>query len=258
MTHLIADDGARLHVTSTGSGPLTVIFLPSMGASTADWASLWAAMDQQHVRCVALDLRGAGESELEPCEISNQRLADDVLQVADHFAANSFVVVGHSIGGKTGLYLTIVAPERVKALVLLGCPSPGLVPIGREVLDDYLAHTDRRAYTETFFRPWFKVWPRPEIDAWLDGFARIPDWALLALCEAAMWTDFRDRLRPVAVPALVVVGEHDPIYGPAYQREQVLPHLAQPEVVTIDCGHGLVLERPAEIARALDLFLERF
>jgi 3-oxoadipate enol-lactonase len=257
MPIIMADDGARLNVTSTGGGPLTAVFLHNMGGNIATWEPLWAAMDTTRVRCLALDLRGTGDSEREPCELTNERLARDILQLADHYNAESFVVIGHSLGAKLGLFLTTAAPERVRALGLLGCPSPGFVPIERKVLEEYLAQTNRRAYAEAFYRPWFNVWPRPRIDAYLDSFARMPDWAVLASCELSLWTDFRDRLSVLSCPALVMGGEYDPVYGPVYQQQEVLPYVPDAEVVTVPLGHGFMLERAADVAAPLDAFLAR-
>lgn len=257
MPILIADDGVRLHCTSTGSGSLTVIFLHSMGGNIATWMPLWAAMDGTDIHFIALDFRGTGDSEREPCELSNERLARDILTVADHYGAKSFIIVGHSMGAKVGLFLTTVAPTRVRGLVLMGCPSPGMIPFPRSLLDEFLARPGDREFVEAFFRPWFSVWPRPEIDAWIDSFVRMPPWALMAACELSIWTDFRDRLAALSCPVLLMMGAHDPVYGPAYQRSEVLPHVPAAHVLTLDCGHGFMLERVEEVAPPLVAFLAR-
>jgi pimeloyl-ACP methyl ester carboxylesterase len=105
------------------------------------------------------------------------------------------------------------------------------------------------------FRPWFKEWPRPELDQWAKNFARTPAWAHRAVCELALWTDISTEVAGITAPALVIAGEHDPVYGPVYQRNAVLPTLPDPQFVTVDCGHGLFLERPKEIAAHCKEFL---
>ena len=61
---------------------------------------------------------------------------------------------------------------------------------------------------------------------------------------------------PVGTPALVLAGLHDPVYGPAYQAGAVQPYLARPTVLMLDSGHGLVLERPEDVAAAMRPFLQ--
>ena len=257
MRLITADDGAKINATSIGSGPLTVLFLHCLGGNVKTWAGAWGAMDLTRVRCLAFDFRGTGESQREVCALTNERLARDALLVADAFGAESFVVVGHSMGGKVGLLLAALAPERVRGLVLIGAPGPGFVQIERSVLDDLLAHAGDRSFAGDWFRPWFHVWPRPEIEAWIDSFVRMPAWALMACCEAALWSSFSDAVSPLSCAVLVVAGKHDPVYGAAYQRESVLPYVPNAEVITIEAGHGLILERPEDVASRLDCFLER-
>jgi pimeloyl-ACP methyl ester carboxylesterase len=257
MRLIAADDGATINVGSLGGGPLTVLFLHCLAGNVQTWSGVWAKMDTTRVRCLAFDFRGTGESQRAPCELTNERLARDALQVADAFGAETFVVVGHSMGGKVGLLLATLAPERVRGLVLIGTPGPGLVPIERGVLNAILAHPGDRGFAVEYFRPWFRVWPRPEIEAWIDSFVRMPAWALTASCEAALWTSFSDTVAPFSCAVLVLVGKHDSVYGLPYQRESVLPYVPNAEVITIDAGHGLILERPEDVALRLDGFLQR-
>jgi pimeloyl-ACP methyl ester carboxylesterase len=72
----------------------------------------------------------------------------------------------------------------------------------------------------------------------------------------SIWSDITPEVRELKLPVLCVVGEDDPVYGPAYQRESVLSVFshARMEVVP-NCGHGLTLERPQEVAAILADYL---
>lgn len=190
-----------------------------------------------------------------PSAFTNERLARDVLQLADALGVVRFVVCGHSFGGKVAMRLAALAPERVAGLVLIGAVGPGKVPLTCEAVDPILDRATDVAFVRESFRPWFSVWPRPELDRSLENFARTPGWAHRAVCEIALWTDITAELTSLSAPALLIAGEHDPVYGPAYRREAVMPVLAHAQMATIDCGHGLILERPEEIATQCERFL---
>jgi proline iminopeptidase len=66
--------------------------------------------------------------------------------------------------------------------------------------------------------------------------------------------DVRAELGSLAVPALIVSGEHDFICGPRWGR---MLHEAMPksQLVVLDCGHMAHVERPAAFARAVAEFV---
>jgi pimeloyl-ACP methyl ester carboxylesterase len=111
-----------------------------------------------------------------------------------------------------------------------------------------LSRAGEIAFVRDCFRPWFTVWPRAELDRSLQNFSRTPSWALRAAFECALWTDITAEAAGISTPILAIAGEHDPVYGPAYQREAVLVTLLHAELQIVDCGHGLILELPEEIA----------
>jgi pimeloyl-ACP methyl ester carboxylesterase len=149
-----------------------------------------------------------------------------------------------------------MAPDCVAGLMLIGPLGPGKVALEREAVEPILSRANDVAFVRECFRPWFTVWPQAEFDRWTGNFAHTPDWAHRAVCEIALWTNISAETAGISAPALVIAGEHDPVYGPVYQREAVLPAIPHARMVTIDCGHGLILERPEEIAMHCEEFLE--
>ena len=255
MPDFLSDDGIRLHYVVRGSGPTTILYLHWMGGDTSNWTGLWSAVDSSRFCHVALDFRGHGQSDTKPSTFSNQRLASDVLQLADTLGVQRFVVVGHSFGAKIAIELAAIAPMRVAGLVLIGALGPAAVPLDRDAVEAILNRVHDIAFVRDFFRSWIAVWPRAEIDSWLENFVKTPLWVHRAVCETALWTDITAETRNITTPALVIAGEHDPVYGPAYQRAAVLPAVPHARMIMVDCGHGLILERPEEIAGHCELFL---
>lgn len=113
----------RLAYADNGSGALPgvvgapLIFLPGAGCDIPDWDAVIAAMPAG-ARCVRVDLRGHGQSDVprEPFTLSD--LGDDVLALADHLELDRLLLVGHSLGGMAAMDLA-ARSDRVAGLVLL-------------------------------------------------------------------------------------------------------------------------------------------
>lgn len=259
MPHFVTDDGIRLHFEVCGRGPIPVVGLHLMGGDSATWTGLTASVEPELARWAVLDFRGHGESWREPCAFDIDRLVRDVLALADRLDWPRFVIAGHSFGGKVALRVATLAAQRVQGLVLIGAVGPGLVALDRPTMEGILQRAAEIDFMREVFRPWFQVWPRPEIDRAIASFAQTPHWALHRVCESALWTDLTPEMREITAPTLLIAGDADPVYGPSYQKQAVRPFVVNVTEVTIpNCGHGLILESPEEIAVHVNRFLRAF
>src|SRR6266498_402501 len=121
------DDGVALEVTDAGSGPALVL-VHGFGGAKEDFADHIEVLAERY-RVITLDHRGHGESD-GPTELdaySLDRMAADVLGVADALGIDGFRLLGHSMGGMVARRVVLAHPERVDALVLMDT-SPGPVP----------------------------------------------------------------------------------------------------------------------------------
>jgi pimeloyl-ACP methyl ester carboxylesterase len=132
-------------------------------------------------RCVALDLRGRGESGwAPPSTYTVPRYVEDVRRVLDALGIGAAHVIGTSLGGLIGLSLAAVAPARLRSLVLNDI-GPEIDPRGAARIAQYTATVPARF-------PDFDAaagWARAQYP-WLAGLA--PD----ALGEAVRWAVRRE------------------------------------------------------------------
>jgi 3-oxoadipate enol-lactonase len=109
-------DGASIAYEVTGSGP-ALVFAHGIGGNLLSWWQQIPVFAHSHT-CVAFSQRGFGASK---APASGPKLADfpgDVVALLDHLKIDKAVYIGQSMGGWTGVELTLAHPERVAALVL--------------------------------------------------------------------------------------------------------------------------------------------
>lgn len=256
MPEFLTSDLVRLHFIERGRGTTAVFYLHGMGFSVGVWHSLCRMLGGASFRHVALDFRGHGLSDRKKHTFTNRRLAKDVIALADALNIPRFAVVGHSFGGKVALQLAALAPHRVVQLVLLGGLGPGKVSVPRQTVRSIMERAQDLCFVRTTFRPWFAVWPNAAIDHALTSFSKTPQWALRSVCKIALWTDITRQCVGIKTPTLIIAGRHDPVYGPEYQRQALVPTLPHAKIVVLNCGHGLMLERPREVAAHVSRFLQ--
>lgn len=257
MPEFRTSDGVSLHFIERGKGMIVIFYLHGMGYNATVWRSLCDRLGDVAFRHVALDFRGHGHSERRRRTFTNRRLARDVIALADALNIPRFTVVGHSFGGKVALQLAALAPQRIAQLVLLGGLGPGKVPIPRQSVRSILERAHNLPFVRATFQPWFTFWPNAAIDRALASFSKTPQWALHKVCKIALWTDITPQCANIRIPTLIVAGRHDPVYGPGYQRQAVVPALSHAKLITLNCGHGLVLEQPRAIATHVKRFLQQ-
>ena len=104
------------YIDSDNSGQ-PVLFLHGTGCDASDWAAVIEGLPP-HLRCIALDFRGHGQSSVPTHPFILADLAGDVLHLIDHLRLQKLVIVGHSLGGMVAMKVAQHS-SSVAGLVLL-------------------------------------------------------------------------------------------------------------------------------------------
>ena len=107
-----------IQFTRTGKGAPPIVFVHGFGCARSDWDNQVAHFAPHHAT-VAVDLGGHGAS---PGGLEHRRLEThgaDVAALLDDLKLPPAVLVGHSMGCRVALAAASLAPERVKALILV-------------------------------------------------------------------------------------------------------------------------------------------
>jgi pimeloyl-ACP methyl ester carboxylesterase len=120
-------DGLLFDVTD--SGPLdgsVIIALHGFPQLASSWAAVTPGLTDAGFRVLAFDQRGysAGARPDNVDAYRLDRLADDVLALADAAGAATFDLLGHDWGGGVAWYLASRNPHRVRTLSVASTPHP--------------------------------------------------------------------------------------------------------------------------------------
>jgi 3-oxoadipate enol-lactonase len=253
--------GIEIAYTDTGAGT-PVVFIHGFPLSKAMWEPNIAELSRT-ARCVAVDLRGHGESDAPFWLTSVDVYADEVVGLMDHLGIERATVCGFSMGGYVTFALLRRHADRVGGLVLADTrPQPdnadgkqgrfnmalkaqkeGPASIAGAMLPRLLSESSVATKPELVAKVRSMIESTP-----VQGMAG----DLMAMAERP---DSRDLLGGIAVPALVVVGEQDVLTPPADAKAMAEAIPGARLVVIPGCGHLANMEDPAAFNRAVRALL---
>lgn len=112
--------GIRFGVDDRGSGDPPFVFIHGWACERSLWGLQLDALSSSY-RCVAIDLRGRGESDPVP-PFDTSTAADDVAAVMDELGLERAIIVGHSLGGLVALLFASRHSQKVLGTVLIDPP----------------------------------------------------------------------------------------------------------------------------------------
>jgi 3-oxoadipate enol-lactonase len=213
---------ARIHYALEGqSGTPVLVFSNSLGANHSMWDPQ-AAEFRKRFRVLRYDTRGHGQSSSTSGPYSIEQLAKDVIALLDALDLGRVHFCGLSMGGMIGMWLGANAPERLDHLVL--CNTGAKIGTGEawnariEAVQKNGMKSISSAVVERWFTPSFRQKAPEAISSTLKMIEEANPEGYAACCAAVRDFDFREQLRNIHVPALVIAGAHDPATPPADGR----------------------------------------
>jgi 3-oxoadipate enol-lactonase len=254
-------DGAPLHYEIAGSGP-PLLLLNGIGLDLSAWGPLVQELCGER-QLVLLETRGSGLSGPPPDPCTTTRLAADALALLDHLSLGSVDVLGLSLGGLVAQELAILAPDRIRSLVLAATAArlPGRT---RRALDAWRRLLLSGVEADAFRREQFAWVFGPatlENDALIEGAlatlagAPVPSArGFAAQADACLAHDTRERASRIGAPALVLAGEDD-VLLPAAATETLAGLLPRGRFERHPGGHAFLSESTRVVAASVLRFL---
>jgi len=244
-------NGITIHYESQGSGE-PLILIPYLAADNACYA-FQVADYAKHFTCIALDPRGAGETDKPEGAYSTHALADDVAAFMQAIGVEKAHVSGLSMGGAIGLWLASKHPECVKTLSLHSCwpksdPFLKVVVSGWQTIARALGSVQEMIVQGIFpfcFTPELYA-AKPEYIDQLAGFVRSrpaqPVDAFLRQADAVIAHDAVGQLGKITAPTQITFGQHDMVTSTRFV-EPFRSGVKNSELVIFEmCAHAPIYE----------------
>ncbi|MHA1965598.1 MAG: alpha/beta fold hydrolase [Candidatus Thorarchaeota archaeon] len=236
----------------TAGSPL--VFVHGAGSSHLIWAFQLREFSKEY-RAIALDLSGHGKSEdIEGSPSIETNYAEEVAALIRHLTLDSFILVGHSMGG--GVVMTYTLKENVprpKALVLVDTSSDldlsklrsGLV---KETIEDRVFFFKSRLYEQ-----YTEIYQLKKLD---DAMKLANPLVMIRDLAACSKFNITDRVKEIDIPTFVLVGEDDDIITPTIAADFEKKFPRADIAVVKDADHVPMVEQPEEFNRLFRKFIE--
>ncbi|WP_214402245.1 alpha/beta fold hydrolase [Pseudonocardia lacus] len=213
-----AADGTRLFHLDVGDGP-PVLLVHGWSLSSAMWEYQVRALVTAGFRCVAMDRRGHGRSDVPGAGYDIDTLADDLTGLVEHLDLRGVTAVAHSMGTcEVTRWLARTGTDRVARAAFLGAMTPHLVgAVGAAFVDaivDALV-ADRPRWFQEGAPGYFATagtgsWvSQALIDDGIRTILTTPLEVQIACLRTFATTDLTADLQAIDVPVLVLHGDAD-------------------------------------------------
>ncbi len=234
-------DPINIYYNDLGKGK-NVVFIHGWPLNSEMW-EYQITQFYKEFRCISYDRRGFGKSSWPADGYDYNTLAGDLKAVMDELDLQDVTLVGFSMGGgEIAKYFSLYGGERVSKVVLISAVVPYMlktdsnsVGTPKETFENMLEKMldDRPDFLQSFGKAFFGVGlvSHPVSDAFLtNNLVRGMNSSPIATAECAKsfaFTDFRNDVKKINVPTLIIHGDADktvPIEAAGKQSAQLIPN----------------------------------
>lgn len=224
MPYLMTQDDVEIFYTDWGTGS-PVVLIHGWPVNGDMWEQQATFLAEHGLRVIKYDRRGFGRSEQTWDGYDYDTMAADLNDLMEELDLTGATLVGFSMGGgEVVRYLSEYGSERVAKAVLVSAVPPFMLKtednpegVDGSVFDDIekAIRKDRPAFLAEFGKKFYgrtalRHTVSEEVLEWnqemaLTGSMR----STLACAKAWSTTDFREELKEISIPVLVIHGDSD-------------------------------------------------
>lgn len=251
-------DDVRLHYRLDGPEDATPLLLSnSLGTDLDMWTAQMPALSARF-RVLRYDTRGHGQSSVPPGPYAIAQLGRDVVALLDHLELGRVHFAGVSMGGMTGMWLGVHAPERIGKLTLANTAARIAPPDLWNARIEKVAAGGMEAISDAvlarWFTPTFAAREPATIAKMKAMMERTPAAGYAACCAAIRDMDQREAIAAIGAATLVIGGTHDAATPPADGR-YLADTIRDARYVELPAAHLSNIETAPAFTAALDDFL---
>ena len=230
---------------------------------------------------IAFDSRGLGNTTMGSKPYSMQQLANDAAGLLDALKIPKADVMGYSLGSFIAQKFTIMYPDKVNSLVLVGSSCggkdhtpkpPEFIKLQSEIVNKSLNNVStsqedmKELVAASLGEGWIKLHPESIENIPTDLQQVKPGLSPEAMNnqmnvgkhweDNPNWSGACDELAKLAKPTLVITGTDDNMYAPHVNSLKIVEKIPGAWLVQIkDAGHAVMDQYPAEIGKIVNTFL---
>jgi len=254
-----------------GSGK-PVVLIHGWPLSSSSWEKQIPSLIEAGYRVIAYDRRGFGHSSKPASGYNYDTLAEDLNKIMTKLNLRDATLVGFSMGGgEVARYLSKYGSERVNKAVFMSAIPPFLLKtsdnpegVDGSIFDGMkkAIKADRPAFLSEFFANFYnvdnligtKISDEVVRLSWNIGAGASPKGTLD--CVSAWLVDFREELKRINIPVLIMHGNADRILPLAATGKRTPEFVKGSRLVIIEgAPHGMNWTHSEEINRELLAFL---
>lgn len=251
MTHTIKKEGKYNYIEAGEGTP--IIVLHGLMGGLSNFTGVLNHFSKQGYQVIIPELPIYSRTLLKTNVKSFAKFVHEFIEYKDF---EEVILLGNSLGGHIGLYLTKLHPERIKALVITG--SSGLYESamggGYTKRSDY--EVMKKKAQEVFYDP--AVATKEIVD---EVYETVNDRNKLiktvAIAKSAIRHNMAKDLPNMTTPTCIIWGKNDTVTPPnvGVEFNELLP---DSDLFWIDkCGHAAMMEHPEEFNTILEAWLQK-
>ena len=253
----ITANGISMNYMLEGPANAPVVTLShSLATNLSMWDPQVPALTSRY-RVLRYDTRGHGGSSVPPGDYTLEQLGEDVLTLLDELDLDRVDFCGLSMGGSTGMWLGINAPERIDRLVLCNTAAKIGTPETWKARIDAVRTNGMKAVAaaviERWFTPAFRAEHPDKVAPVQKMLENVQPEGYAANCAAVRDADLRTLISRIQSRTLVIYGTYDPAISVA-DAQFLIEQIPDAKGVELKCSHLSNVEQSEAFTRALSEF----
>lgn len=247
---------APLNYIEVGNGETTFVFLHFFGGSVNAWLQVIEHL-KESFKCIAIDLRGFGNSPSPEKTLSVNDYAGDVIELIQYLNIDNYILIGHSMGGKIALAIAAKNVAGLASLILVApsppTPEPTTDGKTKEMIETF---GNREAIKKLIKKITAKDLPKKLLEDTIKDHLRINRIAWDGWILNGSQEDISYLMPNIKIPIKVISGKKDLNFSTGFLKETFNKY---PNLITFEelkeTGHLIPVEVPVELANAIKAFI---
>ena len=287
--HLIMRDGEKIFIQYSINQEMdTTLLYVHGGPGQGCWDFKYAAnLLLKNYNVIMYDQRGVLRSSAVTDNFSSEFLIRDIEEIREHFDIDKLILCGHSYGGHLILRYALKYPNHIERLIYI-CPTfdfkssiKNVYRIGYEfmksskyfdklnALKEIVSDNTPKSYIDHLIdipeeireKIYFTV-PDPKHvkDVIFDNLATEEDWGKgieqqkKIFDEQEIYKNYIPLLKGLAIPSLLIIGDHDPICCEV-QQKAFMSNANNSMAIIKNAGHSPYRENAEELVYEINRYL---